>query len=272
MNLAISNIAWSPNENDLIFSILREKGVKGVEIAPTLFWPNPTLASRPEIEDIKTYFSKAGFTIPAAQALLFNQPELTLFQDEDIREQTLEYIKKLSNVCAILGVSRLVFGSPKNRQKGKLTQDQAMDIASDFFLNLACYISPMGMILCLEPNPAEYGCDFILNTSEAVDLIQRVNHPNFQLHLDTSSVFLNKEVPESLLPGCIPFARHCHVSEPFLGLIGEHQNDHAAIAKCLHASNYSEWISIEMKSGLRLPNSIAIVQALNFTSEVYLKN
>ena len=271
MRLAVSNIAWSPDENDIVFPILNKMDVKGIEIAPTTLWPNPTKVTPSEIENIKKYFFKAGFTIPAAQALLFNHPELTIFSDENVRQDTLGYLKSLCNICAKLGIPRMVFGSPKNRQKGNLSFNQALEIASNFFFDLADYISPLGIVLCLEPNPADYGCDFILNIPDAITLIKQVNHPNFQLQLDTSSIFLNREDPYQAIPNCIQFIRHCHISEPFLGLIGAAGNDHKAIAQNLQMFSYREWISIEMKSGLKQHNSEAILRSLQFVTDIYLK-
>ena len=271
MRLAVSNIAWSPDENNLVFPILNRMGVKGIEIAPTTLWSDPTKATPSEIENIKEYFFNAGFTIPAAQALLFNHPELTIFSDENIRQNTLDYLKSLCSICAKIGIPRMVFGSPKNRQKGNLSFNQALEIASDFFFDLAEYISPFGIVLCLEPNPVEYGCDFILNSSDALTLINQVNHPNFKLQLDTSSIFLNWEDPYQVISSCIQFIRHCHISEPYLGLLGEAESDHKAIANNLQLFNYGEWISIEMKSGLMQHNSEAILKSLQFVTDIYLK-
>lgn len=269
MRLAISNIAWTSIEDSQIFPILRRMNVEGIEIAPSKFWPDPTLASNSEIEDVMSRFKAAGFLIPAAQALLFGYPELKLFKDEETRNQTLDYLFKLSRLCSTLGISTMVFGSPKNRQRNGMLLDLSMQIAIKFFSNLAEQISSLNVTFCIEPNPVEYGCDFIVNSAEALSLVQQVNHPNFRLHLDTSAMFLNNEIPAKIIPECLPYLQHLHVSEPFLGLIGDSQNCHKSVAESLHRFGYEGWISIEMRSGLLPSNSDAIQRAVDYTKETY---
>ncbi len=45
MKLAISNIAWEAKDDELVAALMREHGVDGVEIAPTVHWPSPLEAS-----------------------------------------------------------------------------------------------------------------------------------------------------------------------------------------------------------------------------------
>lgn len=269
MKLAISNLAWQIEEDEQIHCLLREMHVTGIEIAPTKYWPNPTLASNSEIEEVKSRFEAAGFLIPAAQALLFGHPELTLFEDEGTRNKTFDYLVALSHLCSTLGISTMVFGSPKNRQRYGMLLDLSMQIATDFFFHLAEKISSLNVTFCIEPNPKEYGCDFIVNSSEALSLVRHVDHPNFRLHLDTSAMFLNKEDPARIIPECLPYLQHLHISEPFLELIGNGQNSHQSIAKSLHRSGYEGWMSIEMRSGLLPSNCDAIHRAIDYTMETY---
>ncbi len=269
MKLAISNIAWQMQEDEQIHRLLREMDVTGIEIAPTKYWPNPTSASNSEIDEVKFRFEASGFLIPAAQALLFGHPELTLFEDEGTRNKTYDYFVELSHLCSTLGISTMVFGSPKNCQRNGMLLNLSMQIATEFFLNLAEQISSLNVTFCIEPNPEEYGCDFIVNSAEALSLVQQVDHPNFRLHLDTSTMFLKNENPAKIIPECLPYLQHLHVSEPFLGLIGDGQNYHKSIAESLHQFGYEGWISIEMRSGLLPSNRDAIRRAVDFTKETY---
>lgn len=269
MRLAISNLAWQLEEEEYIHFLLREMNVPGIEIAPTKYWPNPTLASNSEIEEVKSRFEAAGFLIPAAQALLYGHPELTLFENEATRNKMFDYLADLGHLCSTLGISTMVFGSPKNRQRNGMLLDLSIKIATDFFFNLAELFSSSKITICIEPNPKEYGCDFIVNSSEALSLVHHVNHPNFRLHLDTSAMFLNNEDPTRIIPECLPYLQHLHISEPFLELIGNSRYNHKSIARSLHLSGYEGWISIEMRSGLLPSNSAAIHRAIDYTMETY---
>ena len=45
----------------------------------------------------------------------FNRPDLKFFKDKESRLKTIEYLKKLSELCQELGGSQIVLGSPANR-------------------------------------------------------------------------------------------------------------------------------------------------------------
>jgi D-psicose/D-tagatose/L-ribulose 3-epimerase len=271
MKLAISNIAWLAEEEEFILPILKDYGVSGIEIAPTKYWQNPLAATHNEILVKKEFLNDAGFEVPAAQALLYGHPELTIFKDTQARNRTLNYIVRIGVLCSQMGVGVLVFGSPKNRQRNNLSKDKAMDIATDFFYTVAEKISFYEMKICIEPNPVEYGCDFINTAVEGLELVKQVNHTNFRLHLDASAMTLNGEDPLLIFPVVNTWTAHVHISEPYLGLIGSGATDHKKFSTALRSSGYDGWISLEMRSDL-LPNNIeAVRRALDFTRSVYFE-
>ena len=269
MRLAISNIAWLTEEETSILSLLKDYGVEGIEIAPTKYWPDPISATPAEIKGLKSRLNNAGFEIPAAQALLYGHPELVIFRDAETRARTLEYLVQIGILCSKLGIKTLIFGSPKNRVRKELPMSAAMDIASNFFYSVAQKITPLEITLSIEPNPKEYGCDFIQTTQEGLEFVQHVNHPNFRLHLDTSAMTLNKEDPAQVIPLCLSMTRHVHISEPHLGLPGSRQTDHRLIAATLKRSGYDGWVSIEMRSGIEADNSVTVRRALEYTRSIY---
>ena len=127
------------------------------------------------------------------------------------------------------------------------------------------------MKICIEPNPVEYGCDFINTTMEGMELVKRVDHPNFRLHLDSSAMTLNGEDPIEIIPKVKSWTEYVHISEPNLGLIGSGATNHKKMAKALLSNGYDGWISLEMRSGL-LPNNLdSIRRALEFTKTVYFE-
>ncbi len=269
MKLAISNIAWLEDEDDLVLPILKEYGVRGIEIAPSRYWRNPLEATSEDIQEKKKFLNLAGFDVPAAQSLLFGHPELMIFEDVETRNRTLDYLVQVGVLCSQMGARVLIFGSPKNRKRAGVSMDNAMDIASDFFYSIAEKIASFDIKICIEPNPIDYDCDFINTTSEGLELVKRVNHPNFRLHLDTSAMTLNNEDPALITTKVLLWTAHIHISEPHLGLIGSGVTNHKVFAEALHLQHYDGWISLEMRSGL-LPNNLdSITQALDFTRSVY---
>jgi len=205
----------------------------------------------------------------ATQAILFGHPELKIFEDEKTRGKTLAYLAKMIALSADLGAKATVFGSPKNRRINGLDAKKAFKSAVDFFSKIAQIAEKHQIYFCLEPNPPVYGADFILNTEEALVLIEEVIHPYLRLNLDTGILTINKENYRSAIEKGFEFLAHLHISEPQLSLIGEKGVNHHEVAKTLKDLNYKGWVSVEMKNNLSKPNTVGVEKALSFVSRIY---
>jgi sugar phosphate isomerase/epimerase len=247
VKLAISNLAWELEHDAAVREIFVEHGVRGVELAPTKVFADPLAASEQELQDYRATWADDDIEVIALQALLFGKPELTLFDDDARREQTLEHLGGMARVGAALGARTLVFGSPKNRQIGDQPRDEAMAIAVSFFQRAGSLAEEHGVVLCIEPNPTAYGCDFITTSTEGLELVQAVDHPGFGLHLDAAGLTLSEENVDDAIPRCGASIRHFHASEPELGALGEGGVDHARITAALRGIGYDRWVSVEMR-------------------------
>jgi sugar phosphate isomerase/epimerase len=247
MRLAISNIAWPTDQDELVAKVLRDEGVEGIEIAPTKWWPNPLLATKQEINDRRGYWEDRGFSIVAAQSLLFGKGELQLFGDAGTQQALRNYLMAIIDLCGSLGAGPLVFGSPKNRKRGDLLVEDANRIASSFFGSLAGYAHQCGTCLSLEANPPYYGADFMTTVAEVMDVVRAVDHPGVRLQIDTACMNYVNDLPGTLEKWESSFIAHFHVSEPNLVEIGTGNVDHDAFADVIRAIGYEKWISIEMR-------------------------
>lgn len=247
MNLAFSNIAWPPEQDDAVAATLRSVRVTGLEIAPTTLRPDPTTLSADECRTIRRRWEDRGLPIVAAQSLLFGRAELTLFDTASTRAATLDYLKRIVGVCAGLGAESLVFGSPKNRRRGARSTDEVQPIAVDFFRDLAAAANDAGTCIVLEANPTEYGADYLTRAAEALALVKAVDHRGLRLHLDTACMTLAGDDLQSL-GDCGPWLRHFHVSEPNLAAVGAGGGiDLGPFVAALGRWNYDRWTSIEMR-------------------------
>lgn len=249
MKLSVSNIAWPAELDDEVAARLRALGVEGVEIAPTKAWPQPIAASRAEREAYRRRWQARGLPIVAAQALLFGHDELRLFADEETRRRCQDYLVAMIELGADLGCEALVFGSPRNRQRGALAAESSWAIALDFFGALALAAERAGTVLVLEANPTEYGADFITSATEALALVRELDRPGLRLHLDTACMTLAGDPIEETIAEAGALLRHFHISEPMLGPIGTGQVAHARFATALRRVGYPHWISVEMRAG-----------------------
>ena len=194
MQIAVSNIAWPPEQDDVVAAVLKKSGVSAIEIAPTKLHAEPTTLTADECRTIRRRWEDRGLPIVAAQSLLFGKPELTLFDSAAARAATLDYLKRIAAVCGSLGAGALVFGSPKNRRRNAMPIEEANQIAIDFFRELGVTAAKSGTCVVLEANPVDYGADFVTRAAEALALVQTVAHPGLQLHLDAARRADRREV------------------------------------------------------------------------------
>lgn len=247
MNFAVSNIAWEPEHDVVVREIFEEQGVRGVELAPTKVFADPLAASEQEWQDYRSKWADHGIEVVALQALLFGRPDLVLFEDAERRAATLEHLRGMARVGAALGVHTLVFGSPKNRQVGSMEPGKAREIAVSFFRQVGDAASEHGVVVCIEPNPRAYGCDFITTSAEGLELVRAVDRRGFGLHLDAAALSLGGEDADEAIRRCAGEIHHFHASEPQLSPLGEGGVDHDGTAAALRAIDYDRWVSVEMR-------------------------
>jgi D-psicose/D-tagatose/L-ribulose 3-epimerase len=270
MKLAVSNIAW-PQELDAdVASLLFRSDVRGIEVAPTKVHPRPLEATPDDLLRYREFWESRGIEIVAMQALLFGAPPFRVFGSDTDRRDLLDYLTGIYRMAAGLGATALVFGSPKNRQRGDLSLDQARDIAIPFFREAGLRAADVGVWLCLEHNPAAYACDFITTSTQARDLVLAVDTPGFGLHLDTGGLIVENEPCEVLLdPAAKPWWRHFHVSDPHLAPLGQEPGRHPEFGQAIRASGYDGWVSLEMKT-LPVGRELELLcEAVRFAKQSY---
>jgi D-psicose/D-tagatose/L-ribulose 3-epimerase len=268
MKLSISNIAWDKEDNDTVADLMKKYGLSGVELAPGKIFDNPSEASTEEIVSQSKYWSSQGIKVSAIQAFLFGHPELTIFESPEIRTQTLGYIKRMIDFAGDLGAPILIFGSPKNRRIEGMDHEEALSIAKDFFSELGEKARSRDCYFCLEPNPEEYGADFMLDTAETLAVIHEVSHPNVSLNLDSGIMTMNKESYAQSIQKGKDYLKHFHVSEPQLMPLGGGLVDHSEIASDLNNIGYNHWVSVEMRQPSE--NVLeSIESSLKIAKEVY---
>ncbi len=269
MKIAVSNIAWDESEEAAVLDLLDTYKVDGIEVAPTKLWKSPSDATIEDVAQYRDTIESRGRRIVALQALLYGQPDLHLFKSAAIRGKTLDYLAEIARIGGALGAGPLVFGSPKNRQRGDMSLDAARSIAVEFLRECANVCEANDTILCIEPNPPAYDCDFATDTDETSALVREVDHPRIRLHLDSGAMALNGEDYRKSIEANLDILAHFHASEPYLAVIGTGAVDHAAAAAALRESGYDGWVSIEMRNGWTDPNTDAVEQALEFVVATY---
>lgn len=262
MRLAISNIAWDTSEDEDIAKLLKQYGVDAIDVAPGKYFPDPKNTSAADIARVRHWWQNHGIEIGGMQALLFGTTGLNLFGSNDTQTAMLEHLEAVCRIGAGLGATKLVFGSPKNRDCSALSSEVARDIAIRFFRRLGDIASRHGVVVCLEPNPPCYGANFMINSADTASIVVAVAQPAIRMQLDTGALNINGEEPATVVQNNVTLIGHIHASEPNLVPLGEGGTDHAKVAACLRERLPEHIVSIEMLATKNESHLASIERAL----------
>jgi sugar phosphate isomerase/epimerase len=255
MKLSISNIAWSEEDDLIMYQLLKELGYDGIEIAPTRIIKDSPYDN---ISTIKDFYSNIkneyNLDICSMQSILYGKNE-RLFGNEEERTILKQYLIKAIDFASAINCKNLVFGSPKNRIINDISEYK---IAMDFFKEIGDYAFSKGTTISIEANPIIYGTNFINTTAEAVKLVNDVDSDGFKINVDLGTIIENND-DLRLIDDNIKYINHIHISEPNLLPI-ERRNINEELKKILLKNKYDRYISIEMKSGISMDEIKSIMQ------------
>ena len=246
MKISVSNIAWGKESLIYFLNYIRKLGCSGVEIAPSIIWPEPIKSSKSERTSFINSIKKADLELVGFHSLLFHRPDLQLFLNKDARNATKNYIYELISLCSELGGKQLIFGSPKNRALHGKDYNECVKQATDVFFQIAEFGKKEKTFFCIEPLGSNE-TEFIKSLDEGGKMVAQISHPNFKLHLDSKAIFSTKEDPAEIVKKYGKFLQHVHVGDQNLLEPGTINKDHYKIGKALRNINYSKYISIEMR-------------------------
>lgn len=269
MRLAISNIAWDDFEREEVAQLLCRYSIDAIDVAPGKCFPDPVTASEEDVARVRTWWAAQGIEITGMQALLFGTRGLNLFGPAEVQDAMLAHLASVCRIGAGLGATRLVFGSPKNRDRSGLTDQEALDIAMPFFRRLGDIAESHGVFICLEPNPTCYGANFMTTSAEAARVVEKVGHPAIRMQLDTGALTINDEDPAHVLDRYARLIGHVHASEPHLVPIGDGGTDHDEVSEALERYLPSPVVSIEMLATDSEPHLVSIERALSTAIRCY---
>lgn len=243
-NISISNIAWDSVNDVEVFNLLHEYGITGIEIAPTKIFKDLLAVTDTEVLQYKNYLNSNGFSIPAMQSIFFGKPEFQIF-DPSTHDEMFRYIDNLGRIAKLLDCRVLVFGCPKNRSYNEASN---IESAIEVFREMADILLKYNVTIGLEANPSVYNCNYATSINDVIDIVDKVNKPNFKVHFDTGASDINKEdILSQILQNWDKFC-HLHISAPFLENIKTLSISPTSVLSTINSTNYNNWISIEMKS------------------------
>jgi sugar phosphate isomerase/epimerase len=269
MRLSISNIAWDTAEDELIATLLQNFSIDAIDIAPGKYFLAPLNTTIDEIQKVKNWWAERGIQIIGMQALLFGTTGLNVFGSAESQSALLEHLDAVCRIGSGLGATRLVFGSPKNRDRTGLNDEESLEVAIPFFKRLGDIAQAHGVMICLEPNPPCYGTNFMTTSAETAQVVELVAHPAIKMQLDTGAIAINGEDPFLVLHDYMHLIGHVHASEPDLLPLGDADTDHRQMAKALNQHLSNPLVTIEMLATKNEPHVQSIERALKLAISYY---
>ena len=258
MRIAVSSLAWDVADDEAVAAVLNAHGVDAVDLVPGKYFAGG--AATPD--QVRNWWAARGIAVTGLQALLFGTTGLNLFGDPAAQAAMLAHLETVCRAGAELGAPRLVFGSPRNRDRTGLSDAQALAAATSFFRRLGDVAGRHGVVVCLEPNPPRYGANFMTNSSETAEVVAATAHPAIRLQLDTGALAINGEDPEQVVRAYGDLIGHVHASEPDLVVLGDGAADHARAAAALRAWRPDAVVAIEMLPAKNEPRVAAVERAV----------
>lgn len=261
MKISVSNIAWTKEYDEHMYDWLCSQEVEGLEIAPTRIIVSEPYSYAEQIAefalDIKKNF---GLEISSMQSIWYGRNE-NIFTSAEDREILTQYTKKAIDFAKAAECKNLVFGCPRNRN---MPEGANLNLAIDFFEELAQYAKTQNTVIGMEANPPVYNTNFINTTKQAFELIDKIGNDGFKLNLDMGTMIANGE-DVALLRGREHLINHVHISEPGLAMI-EQRSVHEELARLLYEADYSGYVSLEVKTQ---ENIEEVKKAVTYLQEIF---
>ena len=245
-------------------------GYHAIEVAPFTLAPRANLITPDQRKYLRDYAESRHLHILGLHWLLANLVPADLYvthPDPAIRRRTADYFIDLVNLCADLGGSILVIGSPKQRNLlPGVSYQQALSYAAEVFRPALEPASKRNVTLAIEPlSPKE--TDFLQTAAQSIELIDKINHPHFRLHLDVKAMSSESAPIPTIIKTSAKHLVHFHANDPNLLGPGLGAVPFEPIIAALRDINYTGYLSVEVFDYTPGPEKIA-TDSLNYLKRV----
>lgn len=247
MRFAICNETFQDWPFERAFAFAAECGYTGIEIAPFTIANYATEISPAKRDEVRRQADAAGLEVVGLHWLLAKTEGFYLTSpDAEVRRKTADYFGHLARLCADLGGSVLVLGSPQQRNLlPGVSGGEAMEYAADVLRAAAPVLEQADVTVAVEPLGPEEG-DFLRTASEAVRLIEMVGSPQVRLHLDCKAMSTESVPIAEIIRRHGALLAHFHANDPNRQGPGFGEVDFLPILQALDQIDYRGWVSVEV--------------------------
>ncbi|REK19241.1 MAG: sugar phosphate isomerase/epimerase [Planctomycetota bacterium] len=247
MKFAICNETFLDWPFDKAFGFAAECGYTGIEIAPFTLHADAREITSAQRQEVVRLAKASGLDVVGLHWLLAKTEGFHLTHpDAEVRKRTTAYVQDLARLCGDVGGSRMIFGSPQQRNVMEgVTPEQAFDNAAGVVSECLPVLEQTGVTLCMEPLGPTEG-NFLNTANDAVRLIERIDHPNVRLILDCKAMSSEAVPIPELIKRHTGHLAHFHANDPNKQGPGFGELDFHPIFKALGEVDYSHWVSVEV--------------------------
>ncbi len=184
--------------------------------------------------------------LPTPVANLFLPGTLKVTGPETDPSQQMAHVRKAFTRLAKLGTQIVVFGSGGARRVPEgFAKEEAFKQLVDFGRRAAAEAQTSGITITIEPLRRQE-TNIINSAAEGLELVNAINHPNFQLMIDFYHLASEKEDPAIVLRAK-DHIRHLHTANPAGRVfpLKWEEYDYAPFFANLRAIGYDKRISVE---------------------------
>jgi sugar phosphate isomerase/epimerase len=247
MKFSVCNEIFRGWKLDDTFAFASKLGYDAVEISPFTLADSVTDVPAAERKAIRESAERNRLEIAGIHWVLVKPDGLYMnHTDSKIRERTAKYFCDLVDFCGDIGGTRMVVGSPKQRNVlPGVSHEQALDWAAAAFKEAVARAEERQVTICFEPlAPSE--TNFINTAAEAIQFVGRVPSPRFRIILDVKAMCSeSKPIPQIILDSWPNFA-HFHANDCNLKGPGFGDVDFKPIAAALKEVGYNGYVSVEV--------------------------
>jgi sugar phosphate isomerase/epimerase len=220
-------------------------GYRGLELAPFTFGEDAWRMPAAKRAEIRRACSQAGIEVSGLHWLLVAPAGLSITTaDRAVWQKSVDVLCASVDLCAELGGSYLVHGSPAQRRV--TTKDDAAR-AEEAWLLAAEQAALAKVSYCIEPL-AKPECNFVNTLSEAAELVRRLGNPALRTMVDTLAAGLMEPEPVAdAVRRWMPTGLMAHIqfNDRSRRGPGQGQDKFAPVVRALRETGYSGWIAME---------------------------